>query len=282
MAGVPARSVPEHRPPGRAVVGEAAWECQLVVPRALPPEVPTGTPRPRSGALRIPALEADPLVPLPEGGRPGPALTVPLGPGGDEGSVLTVDLLRSGGLLVAGPPASGRSAALSAITTHVGAAGAPVLRLRAPGSGPPDDGGVADRQVAGRVVTWLDPDDLDGWVAWTLRVAGSPAVVAVDDHAAVAETPVLAAIGSALPAGVVAVLTGTAAELSSAYRGPVAALRRRRSGLLLCPGPGDADLLGVRLPRAPVPVRPGSGWLVQAGVPHRIQVALRRGPAVAA
>ena len=29
------------------------------------------------------------------------------------------------------------------------------------------------------------------------------------------------------------------------------------AGLLLCPGPGDADLLGVRLPRAPLPVRPG-------------------------
>ena len=73
-----------------------------------------------------------------------------------------------------------------------------------------------------------------------------------------------------------AVVTGTAAELGGAYRGPVAALRRRRSGLLLCPGPGDADLLGVRLPRTPVPVRPGSGWLVDSGVPRRVQVAFRR------
>jgi S-DNA-T family DNA segregation ATPase FtsK/SpoIIIE len=54
-------------------------------------------------------------------------------------------------------------------------------------------------------------------------------------------------------------------------------LRRSRSGLLLRPGPAEADLLGVRLPRTPVPVRPGSGWLVAAGIPARVQVARRRG-----
>jgi S-DNA-T family DNA segregation ATPase FtsK/SpoIIIE len=59
----------------------------------------------------------------------------------------------------------------------------------------------------------------------------------------------------------------------------VAVLRRARSGLLLCPGPGDADLLGVRLPRTGPPARPGSGWLVTAGMPRRVQVARRREPA---
>jgi DNA segregation ATPase FtsK/SpoIIIE, S-DNA-T family len=47
-------------------------------------------------------------------------------------------------------------------------------------------------------------------------------------------------------------------------------------GLLLCPSPGDADLLGVRLPRTPVPVRPGSGWLVTGGTVERVQVARHR------
>ena len=68
------------------------------------------------------------------------------------------------------------------------------------------------------------------------------------------------------------------ANLSAHFQGPVAALRRSRSGLLLCPGSGDADVLGVRLPRTPVPVRPGSGWLVTGG-PERVQVARRRPPA---
>jgi DNA segregation ATPase FtsK/SpoIIIE, S-DNA-T family len=71
----------------------------------------------------------------------------------------------------------------------------------------------------------------------------------------------------------------TAPELAAVYRGPVTALRRRRSGLLLCPVPGDADLLGIRLPRTALPRRPGSGWLVTAGVPQRVQVARRRHPA---
>ena len=77
---------------------------------------------------------------------------------------------------------------------------------------------------------------------------------------------------------VVLVVAGTAAELSAAFRGPVPALRRRRSGLLLSPGPGDADLLGIRLPRTPVPTRPGSGWLVVAGSAQRVQVARRHPP----
>jgi S-DNA-T family DNA segregation ATPase FtsK/SpoIIIE len=71
----------------------------------------------------------------------------------------------------------------------------------------------------------------------------------------------------------VVLAAGSAGELSSAFRGPVADLRRSRSGLLLCPGPGDADLLGIRLPRTPLPVRPGSGWLATAGTVLRVQVA---------
>jgi S-DNA-T family DNA segregation ATPase FtsK/SpoIIIE len=79
------------------------------------------------------------------------------------------------------------------------------------------------------------------------------------------------------PASSVALLAAASPGcLSTHYQGPIASLRRSRSGLLLCPGPGDADLLGVRLPRTPVPVRPGSGWLVASGVPERIQVARRR------
>jgi DNA segregation ATPase FtsK/SpoIIIE, S-DNA-T family len=70
---------------------------------------------------------------------------------------------------------------------------------------------------------------------------------------------------------------GTAADLAGHFQGPLAALRRTRGGLLLRPGPGEADLLGIRLPRTPVPARPGSGWLVTAGVPARVQVARRRG-----
>ncbi|MGY1740742.1 MULTISPECIES: FtsK/SpoIIIE domain-containing protein [unclassified Blastococcus] len=274
VAGIPARAVPGHRPPGRALVGEATWECQLALPRALPRAAqPTGPgpagPRPASAALRIPDLEPDPRLPLPVGGDPGEALrAVPLGPGGDEGDVLLVDLLRAGGLLVAGPPGSGRSATLDAVTAHLLAADVPVLRVtgRRAGAGCASPAGV----------TVVEATDTEGWAAWTSHLAGRPGVVTVDDHADVAEAPVVAALGASPPDGVVTVVAGSAADLSTVFRGPVAALRRRRSGLLLCPGPGDADLLGIRLPRTPVPARPGSGWLVDAGVPRRVQVAARR------
>jgi S-DNA-T family DNA segregation ATPase FtsK/SpoIIIE len=275
MAGVPARAVPGHRPPGRALVGEPAAECQLVLPRPLPPPAPTGGTRPVSAALRIPELDPDPELALPgPAGRGVRPLSVPVGPGGDEGDLLTVDLLASGGLLVAGPPGSGRSAVLAAVTAHLAAATVPVLRIVGPGRRAPVDAAAAG-------VTQVHADDRDGWVAWTDRLAGRPGVAVVDDYVTVAETPVVTALGEALPPGVVAVLSGTAPDLSGVYRGPVAVLRRRRSGLLLSPGPGDADLLGVRLPRTPVPVRPGSGWLVESGVPRRVQVAIRRTPAAA-
>ncbi|WP_409332176.1 FtsK/SpoIIIE domain-containing protein [Trujillonella humicola] len=277
IAGVPARAVPGHRPPGRALMGEAAVECQLALPRPLP----AGAARPggpRSAALRIPELAPDPQVALPRHRTGACALRVPLGPGGDEGHVLTVDLARSGGLLVAGPPASGRSAVLAALTTHLSAAGVPVLHVT--GRGRATAGGDAQRAEGagadGRRPEDLRADDAAGWAAWVDRLAGEPGVVAVDDHATVADSPVLVALGTAPPRSVALVVAGAAGDLAGAYRGPVAALRRRRSGLLLCPGPGDGDLLGVRLPRTPVPVRPGSGWLVESGVPQRVQVALRR------
>ncbi|MCW2581644.1 MAG: hypothetical protein JWQ53_434, partial [Klenkia sp.] len=42
---------------------------------------------------------------------------------------------------------------------------------------------------------------------------------------------------------------------------------------------GDAELLGLRLPRAPLPPRPRSGWAVLGGVPVRVQVARSPTPA---
>jgi S-DNA-T family DNA segregation ATPase FtsK/SpoIIIE len=80
--------------------------------------------------------------------------------------------------------------------------------------------------------------------------------------------------------GVTLVAAGTAGQFTAHYQGPVAHLRRARSGLLLCPGPGDADLLGIRLPRVQLPVRPGSGWLATRGRVERVQVARRRAPAL--
>lgn len=86
----------------------------------------------------------------------------------------------------------------------------------------------------------------------------------------------LARVPSAGSAGQVVLLAAAAAaDLARCYQGPVAALRRRRAGLVLCPGPGDGEPFGIRLPRVPLPRRPGSGWLVDGETVQRVQVARR-------
>jgi S-DNA-T family DNA segregation ATPase FtsK/SpoIIIE len=263
VAGVPVRSVPASRPPGRALLGEDAFECQVALPRPLPATLRRGPGAP--DALRIPELPAAPE--LPAGTPDGDVLAAaPLGPGGDEGALLRVDLRRGGGLLVVGPPRSGRTATLQALTTTLSAAGARVARL------------VRTRRAAGAGLpgaTPLPADDVAGWRSWLAGLGGRPGVLVLDDVGTLADSPVLAVATAPDLAehDVVVLAAGTAGELSGAFRGPVADLRRSRGGLLLCPGPGDADLLGIRLPRTPVPVRPGSGWLVTAGAAQRVQVA---------
>ena len=126
---------------------------------------------------------------------------------------------------------------------------------------------------------WLDPDDEAGAASWLAGRAGRACAVVADDVG----TPPESAALRALPAlgrgtGVVLLASSTAGQFSGHYQGPVAHLRRARSGLLLCPGPGEADLLGLRLPRTPLPVRPWSGWLATLGRLERVQVARRRRP----
>ena len=222
-------------------------------------------------------LPPDPVLSTPPGGTltaDDRSLHLPIGPGGDDGSALVVDLLRTGGLLVSGPPGSGRSTALRAFAEHLASLGAAVLHIGRPPGQRFD--GAADEADGTR---WLDPADEAGVSDWLAGRAGRPGVVIADDLGAPAEFPALARL-PAPGAGSRVVLLAAAGpgSLSTHYQGPVAALRRGRSGLLLCPGPGDADLLGVRLPRTPLPVRPGSGWLVSGAAIERVQVA-RRGRA---
>jgi S-DNA-T family DNA segregation ATPase FtsK/SpoIIIE len=153
------------------------------------------------------------------------------------------------------------------------AVGAAVLRVGVP---PGDRGRFGDEPD----VPWLDPGDEAGARAWVAQLAGRPGVVVADDVGTPAECAALGALpGVGARTGVALIAAASPGQLSGHYQGPVAALRRGRTGLLLCPGPGDADLLGVRLPRTPLPVRPGSGWLVRGAVMERVQVARRQPPA---
>jgi DNA segregation ATPase FtsK/SpoIIIE, S-DNA-T family len=273
VAGIASRAVPAHRPPGRALLGEEALECQLAAPRSLDASPGRGQPQPPP--LRIAVLPPDPVLSTPLGATPAAddrSLRLPIGPGGDDGGALVVDLLRTGGLLVSGPPGSGRSTALRAFAEHLSSLGAAVLHIGRP-PGQRTAGAAADADGT----LWLDPADEAGVTAWVAGRAGRPGVVIADDVGAPAEFPVLTRLPAPGPgSGVVLLAAAGPGSLSTHYQGPVGALRRGRSGLLLCPGPGDADLLGVRLPRTPLPVRPGSGWLVSGAVIERVQVARRR------
>jgi S-DNA-T family DNA segregation ATPase FtsK/SpoIIIE len=265
VAGIPPRAVPEHRPPGRGLLGEDAVECQVALPRD-PWQPLIARTAPGRMPLRIPDLPADPAVPAATNG-PGAAraLGLVVGPGGDEGRPLVVDLSRTRGLLVAGPAGSGRSAALEAFSRDLRDKGVRVLRL---GYQPAAAAGPGEAE-------WVAPSEEAAVRAWIDALRGRSGVVVADDVGSPAEFAALNALAGSGPR-VVVLAAGQPAQLSSHFQGPLAALRRARTGLLLCPGPGDADLLGVRLPRMPLPVRPGSGWLVAGGRTERVQVARRR------
>lgn len=274
VAGIAARAVPGHRPPGRALVGEDAVECQLALPRA---DVRSTSTRGRGGSSRgadgegpvqVVELATDPVLALPPPGQvpPDGELRLALGPGGDDGALVGVDLRRHGGLLVVGPPGSGRTTTVQALGRHARALGAAVLELA------PDP--VAAPEGA---VQQLARTDAAGLRMWLDQQEGCPVVVLADDLTGLPE-PVTEALSTVTGAdGRVSVLAaGTAAELAACFRGPAAALRRTRRALVLRPGPGDGELLGLRLPRTPLPARPGSGWLVTATEVTRVQVARHR------
>jgi S-DNA-T family DNA segregation ATPase FtsK/SpoIIIE len=265
MAGIPARAVPSHRPPGRALLGEEAAECQLALPRPLS-EARRGAAA--STAVRVAELPPDPVLPAScsMDMTAGQRLHLPVGVGGDAGDTLHVDLHRSGGLLVTGPPGSGRSAALHAFAERLRERGAAVLFV----------GNPLGRDAGPSDALWVGPSDAQGITDWLAGHTGQPAVVVADDVGAPGDWAALTRLPASGPGSGVALLAaGSASAFSGHFQGPVAALRRARSGLLLCPGPGDADVLGIRLPRTPLPVRPGSGWLVTGSAVDRVQVARR-------
>jgi S-DNA-T family DNA segregation ATPase FtsK/SpoIIIE len=278
VAGIGPRAVPAARPPGRALVGEDAVECQLALPRTGVPRPPGPAPEPSPTAIRVVTLPADPalrLPPVPTAGPDGP-LWLPLGPGDDDGQPVGVDLLSGGGLLVVGPPGSGRTSALTAFAAHCRAAGAAVLRLA---SGPSVPLGATTADDGTEDGTELGRADMAGLRAWAeaAATAGRLAVVVVDDVGSLPDAMADALGPLGRPAGAVVVLAaGSALELAGAFRGPAVALRRNRTALLLRPARGDAELLGLRVPRTPLPTRPGAGWLVAGGAVTRVQVARRR------
>lgn len=229
LAGVPRALSGGRRPPGRAVRLPARGEPRLVQV-ALPGPTDRRPLPPR-------------LVPLPERAvrpaRLGPSRRgLAVGVGGDRAEVLSLPL---GGALVVGPPGSGRSTALAHLVRSLPPG--PCLTLaRDPqvleagarlGPVRTDPGEASGLAGAGTVVV----DDLDLLLRLSLDLE--------------AELETLLDSGGTLLAS-----TGLDAAVST-YRGPLARLRARRTGVVLQPGrPGASEVFGSPLEWFADPVRP--------------------------
>lgn len=247
-AGGPARRSPL---PGRGllVTGREAADCHV----ALPPADPASAgPYHGSGrALRLAPLPTDVEAAALRAGEAGA-----IGLGGDDAGPVAPDLAR--GLLVVGPPRSGRTTALrtAARLARGTATATPVTSREAAGLVT----GWAERPAPGRVLVLDDADLL-------LRDAAVEATLVGWVRAAEAGDP-----------DVPRVLASTRTDrAATSWSGLVAALRAAAPVLVLgAAGPGSGDAAGHDLSRACDPVdgsRPGRGVLVDRGTAVPVQVA---------
>ncbi|GEK21683.1 FtsK/SpoIIIE domain-containing protein [Cellulomonas xylanilytica] len=228
VAGVPSGLAGRRTTPGRAVHLHAtgAQVCQVVLPGPPGARV-TAAGRDASVVLVRPLPERADLPAALDAGSS--RLEVALGLGGDQAEVVRVDVRH--GLLVAGPPGSGRSTALRVVARSLVRSGVRVLRLVDPAGPPvPALAGVQDVGPADLVQACGDPDGT---------------VLLVDDlddlHR---DHP---GLDDLLPPtlGVVAAVTSSAA--AQAFRGTVARLVRRRRTLVLdVHDHASAELVGPR------------------------------------
>lgn len=264
LAGIPPGAVPVSLPPGRGVCAESGSEVQF----AFLGDDPSLAAQQRAVAeIAATASQPDPdLAPFTLRALPTrvvrEALSVAradatlLGVAGDEAAPIAVDLFAGDArLLIAGPPRSGRTTALRLILEQS------YRRddLKVVVAGPRRCALVASAEQCG--VQMVTPDDPP---ALARAISERPLLLLVDDSEVFLDTP----IGDALtdlvrssPGQLAAVVAARSEELAVTYRGIASEVRRSRSGLLLQPGPGDGELLGLQLGRTRSARLPGRGVL---------------------
>lgn len=295
--GMSPRDVPGSLPEGRAFRSQGATEVQVCVldedpagaaqvaalqriGREAHEEAGAGAARQSQVPFRVDQLPARvtlaQALALDGGGLGGTAL--PAGVGGDALTLFGLDALDHGpGLLVVGPRRSGRS------TTLVTMASSALDRGWAVGLVVPRRSPLRELEgrdgVVGVLTLEATKDEIAALVAQLSPSADRPTALLIDDLELVGTDGALADaivehLGSVRDKPGVVVGAGTADELSGAYRGPAAALKKSRSGLLLAPGsPNDGDLFGIRLPRSALGApNAGRGLLVTAGQWQTVQV----------
>ena len=176
--------------------------------------------------------------------------------GGDTLGLRTLDAFEHGpALLVTGSRRSGRSTVLRTMATFALRAGWQVV-LVTPRTSP-----LRDLEGTDGVHGPFDAASTEADVKALferLRAGAPPVLTLVDDVELVGADgwlPTLLAdhIDRLRDSGSMLAAAGTPAEMGSLYRGPVVALKRSGSGIMLSPqASGDADLFGARLARSAI------------------------------
>jgi S-DNA-T family DNA segregation ATPase FtsK/SpoIIIE len=297
FAEIRERALPAHQPDGRLMF--AAKPNPLEAQVALLDPDPTGLAQ--VGALRQIAAQAHerygrlprehrPLrvdalparITVAETYRLDPDFVPPsrlwamAGAGGDELSPQGLDVAEEGpGIVVAGPPRSGRSTTLVTMARSLIAQQTPVLVI-APRRSP-----LRSLEGTPGVLAVLGAEiDVD-----YLRATLNPLdryVVLVDDAEMLYNTPNSEILERIIVSGRDAehglILAGNTRDLSSCYSGFIATARKSRCGVLVAVDtPDDGDLFGVRLPRNAGPGPLGRGLLFRPGRAEPIQLAVDEG-----
>ena len=281
FAGISARASPGALPPGRALRLPDADHVQFAH-CGVAPSTQEQTRAMEVIAGRHPSIPASlggpwQLTALPDRVQlqsllPVAAELTALGIGGDGGESVSVDLFAGEAhWLVGGPPRSGRTNLLLCILSQALHHARPILVAaprRSALAAAATDNGI-------RLVT--PGADIE----WVHAQASNSQLILIDDVEEFADTPAGDALTERLRSAdhgsVAIVVAGRTEELALAYRGLTSILKRSRTGILLQPGPGDADLFGLRLARSRAQPIAGRGLLVSdqvAGGSLPIQIGL--------
>ncbi len=294
MAGVRERSLPTRQPPGRVMFEGIPQACEAQI--ALLDPNPSGPaqvaalrrlgdqalarygrlPQPQR-PLRVDTLPAritfaDTLTIDPQFAPPSP-LWAMVGVGGDELVPQGLDVRDEGpGLVVAGPPRSGKSSTLLTMARWLLRHGTEVLTItprRSPLRALEGEAGVIG--MFGGDVTG---EALVGAIEGKDRF-----VLLVDDAELLFNGPIDDLLNQILLAGRDGehgvIIAGPAGDLGRAYSGFIPQALKSRCGVLVAvASPADGDLFGVRLPRNAGPGPLGRGLLVRPGAVAPVQLAV--------
>lgn len=267
LLGMRETDLPQSMPPGRAVICPDGLELQVATPTTDQTGSIVAAHISRLGA-QMTAPHVHRFAPIPQQCARAELPRVPdrvlLGIGGRNIAPIGVPLggHRELAALVAGPPRSGRSTALGTVAHQLTERA--VCWIAGHGAAPPLPAHVDQLDAAA-------PEDFAAWL--NTHPGGA---VLVDDIDELIGSPVDDLLTDYLQhgrrAGGIVWASGRSDTLANAFRGAVAELRRRQTGLILQPGRRDGELLGAQLGPAGR-AAPGRGALVIRSRAVPIQVA---------